>query len=52
VLFTLLGFLALYTVLIVVEMKLMLGAIRKGPQDDPAPSPAADVPLAGKVRAA
>jgi cytochrome d ubiquinol oxidase subunit I len=52
VLFTLLGFLALYTVLIVVEMKLMLGAIRKGPQDDPAPSPAADVPLVGKVRAA
>jgi cytochrome d ubiquinol oxidase subunit I len=52
VLFTLLGFVAVYTVLIVVEMKLMLGAIRKGPQPD-APRPAsADVPLIGKVHTA
>ena len=34
VLFTLLGFVAIYTVLIVVEMKLMLQAIRKGPSAD------------------
>ncbi|MDH0866163.1 cytochrome ubiquinol oxidase subunit I [Mitsuaria sp. GD03876] len=52
VLFTLLGFVAIYTVLIVVEMKLMLAAIRKGPQDEPAPSATPDVPLVGKVRAA
>ena len=32
VLFTLLGFVAIYTALIVVEMKLMLKAIRKGPE--------------------
>ena len=52
VLFTLLGFVAVYTVLIVVEMKLMLAAIRKGPQPD-APRPAsADVPLIGKVHTA
>ena len=34
VLGTLLGFVVLYTILIVVEMKLMLKAIRKGPEDD------------------
>ncbi|OWQ90699.1 cytochrome d terminal oxidase subunit 1 [Roseateles aquatilis] len=51
VLFTLLGFVALYTVLIVVEMKLMLAAIRKGPQPEPVHGDGADVPLIGKVRA-
>ncbi len=51
VLFTLLGFVAIYTVLIVVEMKLMLAAIRKGPRELPAPTPAHDVPLIGKVHA-
>ena len=51
VLFTLLGFVAIYTVLIVVEMKLMLAAIRKGPRELPVPAPSHDVPLVGKVRA-
>ena len=50
VLFTLLGFVAIYTALIVVEMKLMLGAIRKGPQPDTPPAAPADVPLIGKVQ--
>ena len=34
-LLTVLGFVLIYTVLIIVEMKLMLHAIRKGPQPDP-----------------
>ena len=50
VLYTLLGFVAIYTALIVVEMKLMLGAIRKGPQPDTPPAAPADVPLIGKVQ--
>lgn len=37
VLFTIFGFVAIYTVLLVIEMKLMLKAIRKGP-DDHAPA--------------
>ncbi|MBB2776533.1 UNVERIFIED_ORG: cytochrome d ubiquinol oxidase subunit I [Comamonas terrigena] len=49
VLFTLLGFVAIYTVLIVVEMKLMLKAIRKGPEPESANSPGAAAPLIGKV---
>ncbi|WP_234263785.1 cytochrome ubiquinol oxidase subunit I [Hydrogenophaga sp. NFH-34] len=52
VLFTLLGFVAIYTVLIVVEMKLMLKAIRKGPEPDAPPAAGADVPLIGKVHTA
>jgi cytochrome bd ubiquinol oxidase subunit I len=48
VLGTLIGFVVLYTILIVVEMKLMLKAIRKGPEADDAP----DMPLAGAVRVA
>lgn len=52
VLFTLLGFVALYTVLIVVEMKLMLAAIRKGPQPEAPVDEGTQVPLIGKVRGA
>jgi len=48
VLGTLIGFVVLYTILLVVEMKLMLKAIRKGPDADDAP----DMPLAGAVRVA
>ena len=39
VLLTLVGFIAIYTVLLVIEMKLMLKAIRKGPADGPDPTP-------------
>ncbi|WP_342643931.1 cytochrome ubiquinol oxidase subunit I [Rhodoligotrophos ferricapiens] len=39
VLLTIAGFVAIYTVLIVVEMTLMLRAIRKGPEDEEAPTP-------------
>jgi len=37
-LLTLAGFIAIYTVLLVIEMKLMLKAIRKGPEAEHAPS--------------
>ena len=50
VLFTLLGFVAIYTVLIVVEMKLMLKAIRKGPAAETPQSHGATAPLIGAVR--
>lgn len=40
VLMTIIGFAALYTVLIVIEMALMLRAIRKGPEPDDAPDAA------------
>ncbi len=50
VLFTLLGFVAIYTVLIVVEMKLMLKAIRKGPAAETPQSHGATAPLIGSVR--
>jgi len=50
VLSTLLGFVAIYTVLILVEMKLMLKAIRKGPDPESPTSPGAAAPLIGKVR--
>jgi cytochrome d ubiquinol oxidase subunit I len=50
VLFTLLGFTAVYSVLIVVEMKLMLKAIRKGPAPDTPPTHETQVPLIGSVR--
>ena len=50
VLFTLAGFVALYTVLLVVEVKLMLKAIRKGPEadmpDDGGDRPAGSINLA------
>ncbi len=49
VLFTLLGFAALYTALIVVEMKLMLKAIRKGPDPETPLSHGAAAPLIGAV---
>jgi cytochrome d ubiquinol oxidase subunit I len=38
-LLTILGFVLIYTVLIVIEMKLMLNAIRKGPKEGPIPAP-------------
>jgi len=38
-LITILGFVLVYTVLIVIEMKLMLKAIRKGPKEQPVPAP-------------
>ncbi|KPH81080.1 cytochrome ubiquinol oxidase subunit I [Bosea vaviloviae] len=37
VLFTIIGFVAIYTVLLVIEMKLMLAAIRNGPEPDHQP---------------
>jgi cytochrome d ubiquinol oxidase subunit I len=37
VLFTIAGFVAIYTVLLIIEMRLMLRAIRKGPEPDLAP---------------
>ena len=37
VLFTIAGFVAIYTVLLIIEMKLMFKAIRKGPEDHPIP---------------
>lgn len=46
VLGTLLGFVVLYTILIVVEMKLMLKAIRKGPEPDDLAGHGAVKPLA------
>ena len=51
VLFTLLGFVAIYTALIVVEMKLMLKAIRKGPEAETPQSHGAATPLIGPGRA-
>jgi cytochrome d ubiquinol oxidase subunit I len=39
-LITIAGFVAIYTTLIVIEAKLMLKAIRKGPDEHPAPPPA------------
>ena len=45
VLFTIAGFVAIYTVLLIIEWKLMLKAIRKGPElHDPAPSPSPAAP--------
>ncbi|PZN94696.1 MAG: cytochrome bd-I ubiquinol oxidase subunit CydA [Hyphomicrobiales bacterium] len=37
VLFTIIGFVAIYTVLLIIETKLMLAAIRKGPEPDHEP---------------
>ena len=39
-LLTIAGFVSIYTVLLVIEIKLMLGAIRKGPEMHPVPPPA------------
>lgn len=51
ILITLTGFVLVYTALIVVEVKLMLRSIRKGPKDDaPSPDPApATVPRAAMI---
>jgi cytochrome d ubiquinol oxidase subunit I len=51
VLTTLLGFVVLYSILIVVEMKLMMKAIRKGPEPDHAAAPGAASPLIGATPA-
>ena len=51
VLTTLIGFVVLYSILIVVEMKLMLKAIRKGPDAEPATAPGAASPLIGATPA-
>jgi cytochrome d ubiquinol oxidase subunit I len=40
VLATIVGFVLIYTVLAVIEMKLMFKAIRKGPEEHPVPPPA------------
>ena len=47
-LLTIAGFVAIYSVLLVIEIKLMLKTIRKGPDETPAPSPA---PLATSAAA-
>ena len=46
---TILGFVAIYTVLFLIEMKLMLKAIRKGPQEHPMPPPSAYRAEAGQL---
>ncbi len=51
VLTTLLGFVVLYTILIVVEMKLMLKAIRKGPAPEHVTAPGIASPLIGATPA-
>ena len=51
VLSTLVGFVVLYSILIVVEMKLMLKAIRKGPEDEFEHAPGAHSPLVGATPA-
>ncbi len=47
VLATIVGFVAIYTVLLVIEMKLMLKAIRSGPEPDPGPGATLVTPLVG-----
>ncbi|MEG2900294.1 MAG: cytochrome ubiquinol oxidase subunit I, partial [Massilia sp.] len=51
VLTTLIGFVVLYTILLVVEMKLMFKAIRKGPEDELAHAPGTHSPLIGTTPA-
>ena len=51
VLATLIGFVVLYSILIVVEMKLMLKAIRKGPEEEVEHSPGTHSPLVGTTPA-
>ncbi len=47
VLTTLIGFVVLYSILLVIEMKLMLKAIRKGPEDEPPSTQGMASPLIG-----
>ena len=47
-LLTIAGFVAIYSVLLVIEIKLMLKTIRKGPQETPAPAP---TPLTARAAA-
>ena len=47
-LLTIAGFVAIYSVLLVIEVKLMLKTIRKGPQETPAPAP---TPLTARAAA-
>ena len=51
VLSTLLGFVVLYTILLIVEMKLLLKAIRKGPENEAARAPGIASPLIGATPA-
>ena len=51
VLLTIAGFVTIYTVLLIIEMKLMLTAIRKGPAD-PAPTATEPLPTTGDFAAA
>jgi cytochrome d ubiquinol oxidase subunit I len=51
VLTTLLGFVVLYTILLVVEMKLMLKTIRKGPEPESTGHPGVASPLIGTTPA-
>ena len=48
-LLTIAGFVAIYSVLLVIEIKLMLKTIRKGPDETPAPAP---TPLSAPAAAA
>ena len=45
------GFVVLYTILLIVEMKLMLKAIRKGPDEEAASAPGVASPLIGATAA-
>jgi cytochrome d ubiquinol oxidase subunit I len=51
VLTTLIGFVVLYSILLVVEMKLMFKAIRKGPEEELAHAPGTHSPLVGTTPA-
>jgi cytochrome d ubiquinol oxidase subunit I len=46
-LFTILGFVLIYTILFLIEMKLMLKAIRTGPKEHSVPAPSAPRPKTG-----
>ena len=48
-LLTIAGFIAIYSVLFVIEMKLMVKAIRKGPQEESAPHLTTYFPLMQKL---
>ncbi|MCJ0762722.1 cytochrome ubiquinol oxidase subunit I [Variovorax terrae] len=52
VLFTIAGFVLIYSTLFVIEMKLMLKAIRKGPDEHPAPAPGRLAPSASPLATA
>ena len=51
VLLTMLGFVAIYTVLLIIEMKLMLAAIRKGPDARELQALPGDLPLPAHLTA-